>query len=291
MIKNYFLGFLALVCMTLTMASCQSTEHETDDNVRRVSLNLHVAQFEQVPFDQAVAASRATDVSQVCSHLCFAIYDMRNKLVESVTQNVGDPTFGQVSLSLNAGSYRVVVLAHSSSIKLDLSNPENIGFGDDVTDTFYDGEVIKVDNENVNREIQLRRVVTKFELVTTDNVPTKANYVSMSYKGGMGCAFDAVKGVGVNAAKGISKNLTADEIGKPITIALYAFPLSEEETTTEIMVSFKNINIDFDKSRTFSNVPVQRNVITRYTGNFFSNAAFAVSMTSIDNWGNRDVNF
>lgn len=291
MIKNYFLGFLALVCMTLTMASCQSTEHETDDNVRRVSLNLHVTQFEQVPFDQAVAASRATDVSKVCTHLCFAIYDMDNKLIKSVSQNVGDPTFGKVSLALDAGTYRVVVLAHSSSVEVDLSAPERIEFGDDVTDTFYDGEVITVNDENVERDIQLRRVVTRFELVTTDKVPTSVNYVSMRYKGGMGYVFDAVKGVGVNAAKPISKNLTADEVGKPISIGLYAFPISEEETTTEVTVSFKNVAKDYDKSRTFSNVPVQRNVITRYTGNFFSNVALSVSMASIDEWVNRDVSF
>lgn len=69
MIKNYFLGFLALLCMTLTMASCQSTEHETDDNVRRVSLNLHVTQFEQVPLTR-LWSPQGPRMCRRCARIC-----------------------------------------------------------------------------------------------------------------------------------------------------------------------------------------------------------------------------
>lgn len=69
MIKNYFLGFLALLCMTLTMASCQSTEHETDDNVRQVSLNLHVTQFEQVPLTR-LWSPQGPRMCRRCARIC-----------------------------------------------------------------------------------------------------------------------------------------------------------------------------------------------------------------------------
>lgn len=293
MMKKIYFALLAAV-VSLVLASCQQAivEDSSDTSTdAKVTLNLSVAQFEQVPFSQAKArrGTRATKIDSVCTKLCFAIYKSAGDAhPTTVLQTVGEKDFGSVRLALDKGTYYLVVLAHSSSINPDMSNIQSIDFSKYVTDTFYACDTLTIDH-SLDKDIRLRRAVARLELTTTDNLPDTCTSLKLTL-GNVCTAFNPVTGHGATPGdKTYTATFDQHGKGKPFSFGRNFFPAAEDSKTSLSVTLYTGDKPTF--TRRLTDIPVSRNTVTRYTGRLFSNLSFALSMQSDDEWGVNTVTF
>ena len=173
--KKVYLLFTVLVWL-LAFASCEKVSVEDLQNADGeeleggVMLRFRVTKFEQTNFEDPFTVTRAS-IGEVCNKINFAIYDTHNNRLKYVNQKSDDTDFGQVSVQVTPGTYRVLFLAHSCSGNATTTNIEKITFPDNkVTDTFYYSAELQVD-ESESYDIELKRVVSMFQLVVDDEIP------------------------------------------------------------------------------------------------------------------------
>ena len=210
----------------------------------------------------------ATDITDLCSRLNIALFDANGTKVKTVAQKEGDASFGTVALTLAAGTYRLVVIAHSCDGSATITSEEKVTFPNNkVTDTFYyDGDLVVTDAQQ-SYDLTLTRAVAMFRLVLTDEeMPSNVAKLKFYYLGGSS-TFSPKAGYGcVNSKQTEMRTVTEDGI-----YDIYTLPHSEEDVLTKLTVTALDANDNTIMEHIFEDIPVTRNQITRYTGSFFGN--------------------
>lgn len=258
--------YLTLI-FTLLLAACEKPileEDITQQNDANVILRMRV--YEQVPFTRAPA-----DITQLCSRLNVAVFDAEGTKVKSVAQKEDEPSFGNVALSLAAGTYKLVVIAHNGEGSATITSTEKVTFPNNkVTDTFYYYGDLVVTDAVQSYDLTLPRAVAMFRLVITDtDIPANVAKMKFYYLGGSS-TFSPAAGYGcVN-----SKQTEIRTFSQGVTsFDIFTLPHTEEDVLTKITVTALDANDNTVKEQVFEDVPVTRNQVTRYTGNFFGNGS------------------
>lgn len=258
-----------LCVMSLVFASCQKVA--IDDLIDPepveggVVVRFNVAQLEQIPFENP-AAARATEVKTLCTRISLAVYQGGVK-INQVNQMSSDTNFGQLSLSLLPGTYRIVLLAHSGLKNPTMTDINKITFDGKVTDTFYCCEDISVDG-SATHDMTLKRAVAMFRLKVLDKIPSSVANMRFYYTGGSS-TFDAVAGVGcVNSRQTEMRPVTSDMLGASGTFEVYTFPRLDSNALN-MTVTAMDAGNNTIAEKSFPQVNIQRNMITQYQGNFF----------------------
>lgn len=296
--KTFFypLGLIVAVCLLLTACEKPVIDNEDPqpDLSGDVSVQFNVTQFEQIPFADAISMSRASvSASQVCTRINMAVFSGDTK-VKTVNQTIDDEKFGTLSVSLAAGSYRIVILAHSCAGNATVSSPEEVKFPNNkVTDTFvYCGDITVSEAKSV--DIKLKRVVAKFLLVAEDNMPENVAEMTFKYTGGSS-TLNAVTGFGsVNSRQTEVREVTSAMHGKPAEFEVYTFPHAETGEL-KMTVTAADAASATVVERVFEAVPVRVNQITKYTGSFFTgyddNNSSAFVLTADSEWLQADYTY
>lgn len=247
---------LASACEKPILDETTGGEMPTEANVI-----LRFTQYEQENFTRA-----ATDVTELCSRLNIAIFDGDGTKVNTVAQKEGDTGYGTVALSLAAGTYKLVVMAHNCDGSATITSTEKVTFPNNkVTDTFYYYGDLVVSNEKQTYDLTLTRAVAMFRLVLTDEeVPDNVAKLKFYYTGGSS-TFSPSAGYGIVQSKQTEVR-TVNEDG---IYEIYTLPHTEEDVLTKLTVTALDANDNTIRERVFENVPVIRNQVTRYTGSFF----------------------
>ena len=229
------------IALTLLVAACEKPILDEEDAVTRKEANviLHMTQYEQEAFGNSgnrAATRAATDITELCSRLNIAIFDADGTKVKTVAQKEGDASFGTVALTLAAGTYQLVVIAHNGEGSATITSTEKVTFPNNkVTDTFYYYGDLVVTSEMQSYDLTLSRAVAMFRMVLTDDeIPSTVTKFKFYYTGGSS-----------------------------------TLPHTEEDVLTKLTVTALDANDNTVKERVFENVPVTRNQVTRYTGSFF----------------------
>ena len=265
------------VSWLLTLSSCEKAVMDDSDVTETTAKGNVVIRVTNVEAGWASSDTRAlVNVAEVCSRLCFAVYQDGNRKSYK-NQAVADSDFGTFSLQLEEGIYQILVLAHSGNANPATTNPAKLQFtnpdsskGTGFTDTFfYYGDLI-VGDEGTQLDISMKRATAMFRLVTTDVKPAAVKKFQFYYEGGSG-ALDATTGLGCIDSKQSVFVTTGDELtGKTLQFDMFTFLHAEEDEVTFTVKAFSaNESILYEKE--FSGVSMQRNCITRYTGDFFTN--------------------
>ena len=263
--------------MTAVLALASACEKPILDESSEVSSSaadanviLRFTQYEQESFSvgsgSAVATRAATNITELCSRLNIAIFDGEGTKVKTVAQKEGDASYGTVVLSLAAGTYKLVVIAHNCDGSATITSTEKVTFPNNkVTDTFYYYGDLVVSNEKQTYDLTLTRAVAMFRLVLTDEtVPETVAKMKFYYVGGSS-TFSPKDGYGcVNSKQTEIRTVASDGIYE-----IYTLPHTEEDVLTKLTITALDANDNTIKERTFENVPVIRNQVTRYTGSFF----------------------
>lgn len=271
--KNIKRLWLWLCLVLLGLVSCQKVVVDdivgTGEVEDGVAIRFNVTKIEQIPFPSPMAV-RATDVKEACNKVSLAVYKDGTK-VSQVNQESSDSKFGDFQLVLSPGTYKIVVIAHSGMKNPTMTDMQKITFDGKVTDTFYYSGDFTVDDA-ASYNLELKRAVAMFRMITTDNIPAGVAKMQFYYTGGSS-TFDAVQGVGcVNSRQTEVREVTADMIGKPGTFEVYTFPKTDSNVLDMKVTAFNASNVMM-LEKVFSEVEIQRNMITQYTGNFFDGSS------------------
>ena len=225
---------------------------------------LHFTQSEDGDFTAATRA--ATDITDLCSRLNLAVFNADGTKVKTVAQKEGDASYGTVALSLAAGTYQLVVIAHNGDGSATITSTEKVTFPNNkVTDTFYYYGDLVVGSEKQSYDLTLTRAVAMFRLVLTDeSIPASVAKLKFYYTGGSS-TFSPAEGYGIVQ----SKQTEIRAVSEDGIYEIYTLPHTEEDVLTKLTVTALDANDNTVKERIFENVPVVRNQVTRYTGSFF----------------------
>ena len=275
--------------LALLMTACEKPILSEEDIVSTQDANviLHFKQYEwteqREPFElarrwpsrdgqrrsqQESFTRSATDITELCSRLNIAIFDADGTKVKTVAQKESDAGYGTVALTLAAGTYQLVVIAHNCDGSATITSEEKVTFPNNkVTDTFYYYGDLVVTDAQQSYDLTLTRAVAMFRLVLTDEeIPASVAKLKFYYTGGSS-TFSPKDGYGCIQSKQTEVRPTAaDGI-----YDIYTLPHSEDDVLTKLTVTALDQNDNTVKERVFENVPVTRNQITRYTGSLFGN--------------------
>ena len=249
--KQLFDVLLALLFVLLT-TGCEK-ELMTDDSSKDVPANANVV-LRFSAYDQMSFPTRANqDITALCSRLNIAFFKNGEK-VKTISQKSGDAGYGSVALSLAEGNYELVVIAHNSTGAATISTVEKVTFPSNIVSDTYD--------------LQLVRVVSMFRLELTNVLPSTAAKIRFYYTGGSS-TFSPLAGYGcVNSRQTVMINL---EPGQKV-FEVYTFP-HEESDVLKMTVTVYDSGDNILKEQVFEEVPVTRNQITRYVGDFFNGSS------------------
>lgn len=277
------------------ISSCSNRIHDVPEmDEPGVPVTIRVASLEQVPFG-SFGTKGSANLSEACTWINYAIYDADGSgLVKpQVNQKSNDDTFGTLNLKLEEGSYRLVVMAHSSTSnpKLDVLSKIDIpsnSKGRRITDTFLSSSVITVTKGMQPLNINLDRVVARFEIrLVEDSIPGAVTRLEFEMGTGGSFSLNANTGSGVKTTRAYTDKVNVQP-GDSV-IGVYTF-VSEGFSSTKIKVVAKD-SLDCEYgSWEFVDVPLTRNRVTVYKGALFStdiiNTQASISLN--DEWAGTD---
>lgn len=262
----------SLVLLTLLAAALVSCEKmvvaEDDDSTAAPAAKGNVVLRVAGSADGGAWQTRA-DGSSPWTQLCFVFYQDGAK-VASVTQSESDDGFGEAQLQLSTGSYDLLVLAHSSNGNPTLTTPEKLQFTNAMgfTDTFYYYGTLQVTEQPQTHNITLTRATAMVRFVINDQLPSSVAKMRFYYTGGSG-ALNAKSGLGCVASKQSVMVDVSEVDGPPYVFELYTIP-REASASLTLTVTAYNASDVIVKERQFKDVTVERNLITEYSGSFFT---------------------
>lgn len=261
-----------LLCalMLVVLASCEKSfsYEDIEESVDpKANVYLQVSGLEQLEYSNApkVAAGSPQSITELCSRLTFVVFNGSTK-VKTINQSKGDSSFGAVALTLDEGTYPVLIVAHNGEGNATVTSAEKVTFpGNSVTDTFYYYGEITVEKVKKTYIMQLQRAVSMFRLVISDNMPSTVKKMKFYYTGGSS-TFSAATGYGsVNSRQTEILNVEGDET----QFEVFTFPHAESGKL-KMTVTALDASDNVIAEKVFEEVPVTRNQITCYTGYFFS---------------------
>ena len=279
--------------LVLLLAACEKP-YEADGEEKPAegaNVILRLTQFEQIAFSRA-----SIDITELCSRLNVAVFGSDGSKVQSVAQKEGDASFGTIAMTIPAGTYKLVVIAHNGDGSATITSTEKVTFPNNkVTDTFYYYGDLVVTGEKQVHDLSLTRAVAMFQLVLTDEeIPQNVAKMKFYYTGGSS-TFSPAEGYGCVASKQTEIRTVADGVK---TFDIYTMPHSEKDELTKLTVTALDASDNVVKEQIIENIPVTRNQITRCNSSFFGNgsdsksAAITFHMTANPDWdGVNDFDF
>ena len=277
MLRNkYCSAFLALFVMSVVfvLVSCEKPLIAEENNAVDTKGNLRVSVFQRekmplaslFPGVSQTTTRGAQAVSEVCTRLNFAVYDIDDSRVKQVNQTADQTNFGTASFQLEEGTYQLVVVGHSANGNPTMTNPAKIQFTNSTgyTDTFLCYGEVTIGEDAVDLQVSLDRIVALCRFVVTDDIPADVRKMQFYYTGGSG-AFNAATGLGSVASK---QTVTVDVTGGQKQFDLYTF-LHELSDTIALKVTALDASGNVLYEREFD-VPMQQNHITWLSGAFFN---------------------
>lgn len=284
---------LMLFALALLLTACEKPimdDGKTSTEQKDANVILHFVQYEQCSFGDDVTSlpyrggagvgsvtRAATDITELCSRLNIALFDADGTKVKTVAQKESDANFGTVALTLASGTYKFVVIAHNCDGSATITSTEKVTFPNNkVTDTFYYyGDLVVTDTKQ-SYDLTLTRAVAMFRLVLTDeSIPSNVAKLKFYYLGGSS-TFSPKDGAGCVNSKQTEIRSVADNG----VYEIYTLPHTEDDVLTKLTVTALDANDNVIKERTFENIPITRNQVTRYTGSFFGSGGSGGSSSS-----------
>lgn len=234
---------------------------------------LKVTGFQIIPFDDGTSASlnpgtrSEQDITELCTRLTFVVYEGETKLL-SVAQKQGDKDFGTAAFSLPQGKYTVAIIGYSGDGCI-VNSLEKITLKG-LKDTFLHCEELEVTDQRTTHDVILKRIVAKFRLTLTDEeIPEEVHQLQFSYTGGC-TTFSALTSYG--STTGGTQNAKLEVTPGQRQFEVYTIP-HDETGTLKMTITALDASGNTIKERVFEGVPVRRNAITTYSGNFFDDVA------------------
>ena len=193
------------------------------------------------------------------------------------TQLATDDDFGTLSAALQAGTYTVVAVGHSSAVSATIKSPQMVQFtakdGQKLTDTFCYCGTVTVSDTPEQFQLKMHRVCAMVEVVATDaDVPDGFARVVIGYTGGS-ANFNPTTFEGTTKSTQSEARLKADRY------QVFTFPYLSTTGTLKMTLSMQTADGTVLAQKVIDEVPVTRNRITRDTGHLFDDTPGEITQT------------
>lgn len=204
----------------------------------------------------------------------YALYDAKeDTLIHHIRYSKNDGLTDDFGVfiydTLRAGSYKACILTHSVS---NVTSTDNILTFPTVSDSFYGNEQVEIGIGTMDqeKEILLKRMVSRIEFVATDPVPDKVKTFHLSSLKQYN-KIDVFSGKTLDESVAYVSNhtFTSAERGDDIfnTHAFFTLvPPGNDIKLPEILLVAKDDTDKEVRKRTVTNIPIVANKITRYKG-------------------------
>ena len=282
-LKNLF--FCAAIA--LLAASCSA---DRDRCCCPTPVNVHITDFSL--WQEDLQATKAMESVEACSSVrsvTLAFFDANGDAAYSSTQLKADEgtfdTFGDFSLALPYGSYKMVVIAHGGDFPITLSSLSEAGFGSEKPkETFLYSRDVNITNSTpVNLSATLSRIITRLIVKASETMPENLHAVRISFSKG-GVSFNPMSGNSATDTGFVNTIYTTSAPGSVLQLRTTFFIASASDN---IDITIETLDADQNvlNRRTIAAVPFVRNRATFLTGSLFStnsSASFSVE-TSYEN--------
>lgn len=293
------LNGLFAAMMLLAAMSCSNESEEMVSNAlvetdNPVPVRVHVDGFSvtQGEFENPALTRAAQDVADYegVKAITLAFYNGSTE-VYKVTQLRGSleegETFGEFQCALPMGSYTMVVVGQGLSegeTPLTLTSPTAATFGENVVrETFTATQTVNITNTDaVDISTTLNRIVSKLQVVSSDNKVAVANKVRMTFAAG-GKAFNPTTGL-ATANSGFSNTVTTSTAAGEISRSNSYLFLASDEQTMDVTIETLDDSDNVLFSKTVTDVPFKRNRVTVLTGVVYSNSSVGGAFQVETDW-------
>lgn len=272
--------YCAAAIALLAVASCSNeseltvvnnqTEQATAPVTVRVS-DFSVSQSEIPSTKAAQSAASYTGVGAVT----LAFYDGEGTEVYNTTQVRGDgsyTTFGEFTANLPVGHYTMVAIGRgrSEGDVFVLTSPTQAAYTSErVRETFtVVQDVMVTDAAPLDLEVTLNRVITRLNILSTDNVPSGTTTIRTTYAKGSK-SFNPTTGLATDDAGFTVTNSVNINGEGHLAVFNVAFLATDEETMT-VTIEALDADANVLSTRVVPNVPLKRNRQTTLTGAVFT---------------------
>ena len=274
--------FQSLAAIAATALIC-ATSCTIKENRIQCEVPVHVSVTNDFTITQEPIPTKAVEpvsTNSVVKSITLAFYKPDGTLQYKADQLKADtPTgFGDFSLTLPYGSYKMIVIAHGSENPIQLSSMTEAAF-DDIKprETFlYTSDLTIESSEAVDLAATLSRIITRLDIISTDACPENLESVRITFAKG-GEAFNPQTGLSTNDS-GFTYPLTGivpvDSEGNIAKLRSNFF-LATDEETMDITIQTLDSEGSTLNSVTVNNVPFKRNRNTTLTGSLFSTSGSA----------------
>ena len=264
--KTYLFRLPVILLAVLTMNACEKgyTAEEETKAGNESNVTLRVKSIEMVPFENTTISRASTEMSELCSRLQFAVFKDGEKK-KNISQQAGDASFGEATISLPEGDYQLVVMGHSCTGTATITDLEKITFpSNKVTDTFYYYGTFTVGNDSKTVELDLKRAVAMLRFNLTQPLTENIKQLKFLYTGGSS-TFSAITGFGsVNSRQTEIRDVTS---GQKV-FEVYTFPHAQEGKL-KVTITALDANGTEIAETVMEDIPVEVNKISVYNGVLF----------------------
>ena len=284
--KKTLVAMLMLVVM-IGLSACEKAvfdEQQQETKPLEGNVIIRTSMYNIVPFDTRAVQN----VADFSTRLQFILYQNGSKVKGITQKKEEDGNYGQIGVTLEPGTYQLLVLAHSSTGNPTVSNPEAIQFtnSDGYSDTFYYYDDIEVTAEQTTYDVTLQRATSMVRVTLLDDVPSDVKYIRLYYTGESG-VFNAVTGMGgtTNSEQSIKYNVAGRTA--PLSLSAYTF-LRNETGSLNMTITALDANNNTKKELSLSNIPMKNHMVTEYSGYLFTtpptNVDASFNLTAETDW-------
>lgn len=276
-----------LAALAVLACSCSIKEPRMEC-LAPVTVHLSGFSLGQEDFPFTKATEDPADYEAV-NAITLAFYQGSTE-VESITRlksaTATYDTFGAFSLTLPMGSYTMVAVAYTTKdgSPFELTSPTSAAFtGAHVYETFAVTQAVNIGSTAaVDISATLERIVSSLKVVSTDGKTANVTNVRMTLSAG-GRAFNPTTGYAtVNTGFSNTVGNTA-AVGATSTSSTMFF-LTGDEQTMDVTIETLDADGHTLFSTTVTDVPFQRNRVTKLTGAMYYNTGVGASFLLNTDW-------
>lgn len=286
-------SFFLMAGLVLLVASCSK---DTDVNLNEqekqtAPVSVHVDDFNVSvePISTTRGASKVADYSGI-NAITLAFYKSDNSQEYKNTQLKSDhttyTTFGDFNLSLQMGSYTMVVVAYYTNeySPFTLISPVEASYtGARARETFTSTQTVNITSTKaVDISATLSRIISQLTVISTDNKTANVSNVRMTLSGGSK-SFNPTTGLATDNA-GFSNTVSSSAAVGATSSSSTCLFLATDEQTMNVTIE----TLDADGNAVFStmveDVPFKRNSVTKLTGSLYTNSGIAGAFQINTDW-------
>ncbi len=287
-----------IAALTLIAWSCKENEETVAGDTSQVAtVNVHVNNFSvsQEDFPTSRAEQSIAEYSGIKA-ITLAFYKSDGTQQSCTTQLKADnttyTTFGNFSLELPVGSYKMIVLGYGSDYPMVFNSMTDVTFGEEKTrETFSYTQDVVISNAAANDlTATLSRINSRVHVISTDLRPADATIVRITFAAGS-MNFNPLTGF-ATANTGYASLIALNSVLTEVVKTRADIFLTADEQTMDVTIETLDDNDNVLFSKTVSDVPFKRNRITVLTGSMYSPGSVTSTFSVETDWlADHSINF